>query len=118
VAYGSPTYNAYRPQEETVAAFKATLRALPPPGDAGYNEARKIWNAMIDKHPALIVRCAGVAASSGGRSPVLACSWPCAAVARRRQRRVRWRLMIDLSPMKSVDDPSAHGTRRSATGVG
>ena len=30
------------------------------PSDAGYNEARQIWNASINKHPQLIVRCSGV----------------------------------------------------------
>ena len=31
------------------------------PSDSGYETARKIWNASIDKHPGIIARCTSVA---------------------------------------------------------
>ena len=40
------------------ASLSGTLLAL---GEEGYEGARRIWNGMIDKHPALIVRCADTA---------------------------------------------------------
>src|SRR6202795_4847330 len=50
------------PNEETIAAFRASLRGeLIEPGDASYDAARKVYNAMIDRRPRLIARCADVA---------------------------------------------------------
>lgn len=49
-------------EESAVAAFKASLRGqLLAPDDEGYDAARMVWNAMIDKRPALIARCVGAA---------------------------------------------------------
>ncbi len=45
-----------------VAAFAQTFRGeLIGPSDAGYEDARKLYNGMIDKRPGLIARCVDVA---------------------------------------------------------
>lgn len=47
-------------ENSRIQALKAQLRGhLLVPGDEGYDAARKVWNAMIDKRPGLISRCAG-----------------------------------------------------------
>ena len=49
-------------EQETVEALKASLGGeLLLPGSDGYDDTRTIWNAMIDKRPALIARCSGTA---------------------------------------------------------
>ncbi|HEX3272067.1 MAG TPA: FAD-binding oxidoreductase [Ktedonobacterales bacterium] len=46
----------------TVEEFRARLRGkLIQPGDAAYDEARKVYNGMIDKRPGLIARCVDAA---------------------------------------------------------
>ena len=46
----------------TADELKAGLRGqLLSPGDEGYDGARKLWNGMFDRRPALIARCAGAA---------------------------------------------------------
>ena len=43
-------------------SFKSTFRGqVFLREDDEYNEARKIWNASVDKSPKLIARCSGVA---------------------------------------------------------
>ena len=48
--------------DDRVEAFRTGLRGeVIRPGDPAYDEARRIWNATIDKHPGIIARCSGVA---------------------------------------------------------
>lgn len=49
-------------ERQALDDFRGRLRGtLLLAGDSGYDDARSIWNAMIDRRPALIARCLGVA---------------------------------------------------------
>src|ERR1043166_5072281 len=106
--------------EDQIQKLKSTLRGkLIEPQDAGYHDARKVYNAMIDKHPRLIAQCADVA-------DVIAC----VRFARDTDILVAVRggghngaglgtcddgLVIDLSPMRGVRvDPTARKVRAEA----
>ncbi len=82
---------AIRPAETTriiPAGVATTLRGkmrgpVVLPGDEGYDAARTIWNAMIDRSPALAARCldaADVTTRSEWRARKTCCS-RCAAAA-------------------------------------
>ena len=116
------TTTATRPERTTIdeAAIQdlgMRLRgALIRPGDPSYDDARKVYNAMIDKQPALIAQCADVA-------DVIAC----VNFAREQRLLVAIRagghngpglgtvddgLVIDLSPMNGIRvDPVAKTAR-------
>jgi len=100
--------------------LEAGLRGeLITPADPGYDEARAVYNGMIDKHPAAIVRCRDVA-------DVIAC----VLSAREHGTDVAVRggahnaaglgvaddaLVIDLSPMRSTTvSPDEHTVRADA----
>lgn len=49
-------------QQDTLNNLKTRLRGdVLMPGDAGYDESRTVWNAMIERRPAFVVRCLGSA---------------------------------------------------------
>jgi UDP-N-acetylenolpyruvoylglucosamine reductase len=46
---------------ESISTLKSSLHGkLVQPGDSNYDEVRKVYNGMVDKHPALIAQCADV----------------------------------------------------------
>lgn len=49
-------------KQDALDGLKMRLRGpLLLPTDVGYDESRTVWNAMIDRKPALVARCLGVA---------------------------------------------------------
>lgn len=91
----------------TVEALAAQLRGSALHANtAGYDDARRIWNAMIDRRPGLIVRCAGaadvVSAVRFARDNGLLLSVRGGGHNIAGNAVCEGGLMIDLSPMKSV----------------
>lgn len=77
-------------------------------GDDGYASAKKIWNGMFDsKKPAMVVRCAStddvVKAVNFGRERDLLLSVKCGGHSLPGKSTSDGGMMIDLSPMHSVD---------------
>ena len=109
-------------EKEIVDYFRSSLHGqLIFPGDVDYDEARKVWNGMIDKHPALIVRCADetdvisainfartqnllVAVRGGGHN--VAGFGTCDEG-----------IVIDLSPMKKIEIDTVKRTARAQAGL-
>ena len=105
-------------EEAAVHDFAADLRGpLLRPGDGGYDEARNVWNGMIDRRPALIARCAGVAdviaAVRFRPRPRAAGIGPRRRSQHHRQRRLRGR--ADDRPVADEERPgrSGRGARRA-----
>jgi FAD/FMN-containing dehydrogenase len=109
-------------EEATVQTLADGLRGrLVRPGDSSYDEARKIWNGMIDRRPALIARCAGaadiIATVRFAREHGLLVSVKGGGHNITGNAVCEGGLMIDLSPMKSVRVDPVGRTARAEAGL-
>ena len=91
------------------------------PGDDSYDEARAIWNGMIDRRPACVARCTGVAdvvsAVRFARERELLVAVRSGGHGVGGQAICDGGLVIDVSPMKGIRvDPRAR-TARAEAGV-
>lgn len=101
--------------------LRAALRGeLIAPGQAGYDQARRLWNPAFDRHPALIARCLGAADVRSAVS--FAAAYGILTAVRGGghsfggQSGCDGGLVIDLSPLRAVEiDPLA---RRARVGGG
>src|SRR5215831_20862354 len=59
--FGARSTILYHPWPDIKSFRSAFNGQVYEPTDAGYDEARQIWNASVSKHPRVIARCSGVA---------------------------------------------------------
>ena len=107
---------------DTVTALRSGLRGTVAfPGEDGYDTARTIWNAMIDRRPGLVVRCLG--ASDVINAVKLARDEKLLVAVRGGGHNIAGNavcdggLLIDLSLMKSVHVDPASATARVQPGA-
>jgi FAD/FMN-containing dehydrogenase len=113
---------ATAPDGAALDAFGASLRGtLIEPGDASYDEARGVWNGMIDRRPAAIAQCAGTAdvihAVNFAREHGVPVSVRGGGHNVAGSAIVDGGLVIDLSKMRAVRVDPARGTVRAEGGV-
>src|SRR5919109_873931 len=103
---------------ELDASFGGTLVT---PDDPGYDDARKVFNAMIDRRPALIARCSGVAdvmtAVGLAREHDLEVAVRCGGHSVAGQSVCDGGIVIDVSPMKGVWVDPAERTAWAQAGL-
>src|SRR5215470_11598199 len=106
--------------ESTISVIRGRFTGdLLGPGDEGYDEARMLFNAMIDHRPRLIVRCTGAADVVAGvllaRETGLPLSIKGGGHGVNGHAVCDDGIMLDLSPMNRIDvDPDAKVVRAQA----
>ncbi len=110
-----------RLSQQQLDAFRGQFRGvLLRGGDPGYDEARQVWNAMIDRRPGLIARCTGtadvVAAVRLARTHRLLSSVRGGGHNIAGLAVCQGGLIIDLSPMRGVWVDAAARTVRAQAG--